>query len=105
MTDKMMIYSPCSCDPNLVRVTGPGGCLVVAAGREVEPGAELADMYTQHWTEQATADRRDYLQVISNMKVCQRGFVGYNIKRSSYYMVIFAHKCQVSKSVKILSCV
>ena len=75
MTDEMMIYFPRSCDPNLVRVTGPGGCLVVAAGREVEPGAELADMYTQHWTEQATGDRRDYLQVMSNMKVCQRGFV------------------------------
>ena len=56
-------------------MTGPGGCLVVAAGREVEPGAELADMYTQHWTEQATGDRRDYLQVMSNMKVRQRGFV------------------------------
>ena len=72
MTDEMTIYFPCSCDPNLVRVTGPGGCLVVAAGREVEPGAELADMYTQHWTEQATGDRRDYLQVTSNMKVSSR---------------------------------
>ena len=72
MTDEMTIYFLCSCDPNLVRVTGPGGCLVVAAGREVEPGAELADMYTQHWTEQATGDRRDYLQVTSNMKVSSR---------------------------------
>ena len=77
MTDEMMIYFPCSCDPNLVRVTGPGGCLVVAAGREVEPGAELADMYTQHWTEQATGDRRDYLQVTSNniKQRCHRGVV------------------------------
>ena len=58
-----VVASTCnhSCDPNLVRATWDGR-LVLAAGRVVEVGAELADMYTVHWSESETPDRREYLQ-------------------------------------------
>ena len=38
-----------------------GSRVVLAAGREVEEGEELTDMYTVHWTEYTVQERRDYL--------------------------------------------
>ena len=57
-----VVASTCnhSCDPNLVRATWDGR-LVLAAGRDVEVGTELADMYTVHWSEAETTERREYL--------------------------------------------
>jgi len=49
-----------SCEPSLVRASW-GSRLVLAAGREVEEGEELTDMYTVHWTEYTLEERRQYL--------------------------------------------
>jgi len=49
-----------SCEPSLVRASW-GSRLVLAAGREVEEGEELTDMYTVHWTEYTLEERREYL--------------------------------------------
>ena len=51
-----------SCDPSLIRATW-GDKLVLAAGRDIQTGEELTDMYTVHWTEYVTQDRKDYLEV------------------------------------------
>jgi len=49
-----------SCEPSLVRASW-GSRLVLAAGREIEEGEELTDMYTVHWTEYTLEERREYL--------------------------------------------
>ena len=36
--------------------------MVLAAGRQLEEGEELSDMYTVHWTEYTTRERQEYLE-------------------------------------------
>jgi len=58
-----------SCDPSLVRATW-GDRLVLAAGRDIGKGEELTDMYTVHWTEYETEERKDYLERVFHFTCC-----------------------------------
>jgi len=58
-----------SCDPSLVRATW-GDKLVLAAGRDIMVGEELTDMYTVHWTEYSTQERKDYLERVFHFCCC-----------------------------------
>jgi len=50
-----------SCDPSLIRASW-GDRLVLAAGRDINIGEELTDMYTVHWVEYQAGERREYLE-------------------------------------------
>jgi len=63
-----------SCDPSLVRATW-GDKLVLAAGRDIAVGEELTDMYTVHWTEYTTQERKDYLERVFHFSCCCKACV------------------------------
>ena len=83
-----MTWKYFSCDPNLVRATWDGR-LVLAAGRDVEVGTELADMYTVHWSEVETTERREYLlktfQFLCQCEACREDWdpSDFNLERPS----------------------
>jgi len=58
-----------SCDPSLVRATWADK-LVLAAGRDIAVGEELTDMYTVHWTEYSTEERKEYLERVFHFTCC-----------------------------------